>query len=79
MWEQIEKLLLVDRSGSVRIQEIIRQGGLAKDFKNVGFAKIILTGCWFIGGNEDKLYMGKKFRTHQEQPCQLRRSQQTML
>jgi len=38
MWDQIEKLLLVDRSGSVMIQEIIRQGGLATDFNNIGLS-----------------------------------------
>jgi hypothetical protein len=56
------------------IQEIIRQGGLAKDFKNVGFAEIILTGCWFIWWKRRQVVHGEEIQNHQEQ-----RSQQTML
>jgi len=48
MWDQIEKLLLVDRSsGSVMIREIIRQGSLATEF-NVGLPEILITDCWYI-------------------------------
>jgi len=43
MWDQIEKLLLVDKSGSVVFQEIIRQGGLASDFNDVGLPELLIS------------------------------------
>jgi hypothetical protein len=40
-------MMIVDRSGSVLIQEINRNGGEVKEL-NLGRAELILTGCWYI-------------------------------
>jgi len=50
-WPHIEKLLIIDRSGSVLIQEIIRRGG--ED------TELILTGCWYIWWQRRQLVHGE--------------------
>ena len=47
----VEKLLIIDRSGSVLIQEIIRRGG--ED------TELILTGCWYIWWQRRQLVHGE--------------------
>ena len=58
VWQYIERLLMMDRSGSVLIQEIIRNGGEESDLK-VGRAELILTGCWYIWWQRRQLVHGE--------------------
>jgi hypothetical protein len=44
IWQHIEKLLMIDRSGSALIHEIIRNRGEKRELK-LGQAELILTGC----------------------------------
>jgi hypothetical protein len=44
VWHHIEKLLMIDRSGSTLIQEIIRNRGEERELK-LGRAELILIGC----------------------------------
>jgi hypothetical protein len=44
VWHHIEKLLMIDRSGSALIQEIIRNRGEERELK-LGRAELILIGC----------------------------------
>jgi len=39
--------MIVDRSGSILIQEVIRSGGEVREL-TFGRAELILTGCWYI-------------------------------
>ena len=58
VWPHIEKLLIIDRSGSVLIQEIIRRGGEDTELK-IGWTKLILTGCWYIWWQRRQLVHGE--------------------
>ena len=59
VWPHIEKLLIIDRSGSVLIQEIIRRGGEDTELK-IGWAdQLILTGCWYIWWQRRQLVHGE--------------------
>ena len=60
IWDVIEKLLSVDRSGSVPIQEIIGRRGLATGLSNVGVAELILTGCWYIWWQRRQVVHGEE-------------------
>ena len=62
MWDQIEKLLLVDKSGSVVFHEIIRQGGLASDFNDVGLPELLITGCWYIWWQRRRVVHGEEIQ-----------------
>jgi len=51
--------LIIDRSGSVLIQEIIRRGGEDTELK-IGWAdQLILTGCWYIWWQRRQLVHGE--------------------
>ena len=39
--------MIVDRSGPIFIQEVIRSGGEVREL-TFGRAELILTGCWYI-------------------------------
>jgi len=59
VWPHIEKLLIIDRLGSVLIQEIIRRGGEDTELK-IGWAdQLILTGCWYIWWQRRQLVHGE--------------------
>ena len=58
IWQHIESLLLIDRSGSVLIQEIIRRGGEEEKLK-LGLPELILTGCWHIWWQRRQLVHGE--------------------
>ena len=62
MWDKIEKLLLVERSGSIMIQEIIRQGGLATEFNNVGLSEILIIDCWYIWWQRRRVVHGDEIQ-----------------
>jgi hypothetical protein len=47
IWEAITRLLMVDRSGSIVLEEIIRRGDQVRAM-DVGLAELILTGGWYI-------------------------------
>ena len=59
----IEKLLLVDRSGSVLIQDIIRQEGASTYLKHVGLPELLLTACWFIWWQRRRMVHGEEIQT----------------
>ncbi|KAG2540904.1 hypothetical protein PVAP13_9NG588514 [Panicum virgatum] len=59
VWQYIERLLMIDISGSVLIQEIIRNGGEESDLK-VGRAELIITGCWYIWWQRRQLVHGEE-------------------
>jgi len=46
LWNRIENILRVDRSGSVVLEEVIRCGGSIKELNGVGFVELIITGSW---------------------------------
>jgi len=48
LWNRIENILRVDRSGSVVLEEVIRCGGSIKELNGVGFAELIITGSWYL-------------------------------
>jgi len=62
IWDVIEKLLSVDRSGSVLIQEIIGRRGLATGLSNVGVAELILKGCWYIWWQRRQVVHGEEIQ-----------------
>ena len=59
VWQHIKKLLMIDRSGSALIQEIIRNGGEERELK-LGRAELILTGCWYIWWQRRQLVHGEE-------------------
>jgi endogenous inhibitor of DNA gyrase (YacG/DUF329 family) len=44
IWEHIERMMSIDRSRSILIQEVIRTGGEVREL-NLGRAELILIGC----------------------------------
>ena len=50
---------MIDISGLVLIQEIIRNGGEESDLK-VGRAELIITGCWYIWWQRRQLVHGEE-------------------
>ena len=48
VWEEIERMLMVDRSGSIVIEETIRTGGLSMEFNNMAWSELVITCCWYI-------------------------------
>ena len=58
VWPHIDKLLIIDRSGSVLIQEIIRRGGEDTELK-IGWTELILTRCWYIWWQRRQLVHGE--------------------
>jgi len=46
LWNRIENILRVDRSGSVVLEEVIRCGDSIKELNGVGFVELIITGSW---------------------------------
>jgi hypothetical protein len=48
VWDKIDEVRQLDRSGSVIVEEIIKQGGRLTHLDNVGFAELVLTAGWFI-------------------------------
>jgi hypothetical protein len=47
VWESIDRLMHVDRSGSIVLQEIIRSNEQVKHLNNVALPDLILTGGWY--------------------------------
>ena len=44
------------------IQEIIRQGGLATEFNNVGLPEILIIGCWYIWWQRRRVVHGDEIQ-----------------
>jgi ribonuclease HI len=61
VWQHIEKLLVINRSGSIFIQEIITIGGEESELE-LGRAELILTGCWYIWCQRRQLVHGEKIQ-----------------
>ncbi|GJN37276.1 hypothetical protein PR202_gb26210 [Eleusine coracana subsp. coracana] len=53
VWERIQRLMNIDRSGAVLMEEVIRLGGTIPNLNDVGIAELILTGGWYIYGGRD--------------------------
>jgi hypothetical protein len=61
IWEHIERMMSVNRSGSILIQEVIRTGGEVREL-NLGRAELILIGCWYIWWQRRQLVHGKSIQ-----------------
>lgn len=53
---------MIDPSGLVLIQEIIKNGGEEKHLK-LGWAELILTGCWYIWWQRRQLVHGEEVQS----------------
>jgi ribonuclease HI len=61
--DKIQRLLNLDRSGSVILQEVIRMGGSIDGLKGVRFAELILTAGWYFWWERRQLVHGEKIQT----------------
>ena len=56
--QKIADLLIVDRSGSIVLEEVIRGGELVQGL-DVGLAELILTGGWFLWWERRQIVHGE--------------------
>lgn len=63
--EQLDDILLQDRSGSILVEEVINKGVKVRTLKNIGLAKLFLTGAWYIWWERRQLIHGENIQTPQ--------------
>lgn len=61
--EHIERVQDVDRSGSIILEEIIRQGGQVTALNKVGLAELIIARGWYMWWERRKLVHGEQLQT----------------
>ena len=59
MWDRIEEVLNIDRSGSILMEEIIRIGGKIPALNNVGLVELVVTAGWYIWWERRKFVHGE--------------------
>lgn len=63
VWDRIEEVLNIDRSGSILMEEIIRIGGKIPALNNVGLVELVLTAGWYIWWERRKFVHGESIQT----------------
>jgi hypothetical protein len=63
VWNKIEEVLNIDRSGSIMMEEIIRLGGKIPSLNNMGFVELVLTAGWYNWWERRKFVHGESIQT----------------
>jgi len=63
VWQEIERDVALDSSGSVVVTELINRSRSLGFLKHLGLAELILTGDWFIWWERKKLVHGETIQS----------------
>ena len=63
VWQEIEREVAVDCSGSVVVAELINRSRPLGFLNHLGLAELILTGGWFILWEQKKLVHGETIQS----------------